>query len=356
MRASYDEIIQSMKNAYKNELGEEVMANSITEKKIQAIASELYALSCYGDFILKQAFVQTATGEYLERHGALRDCERRRGTKAKGLLDFGVYEESDSDIVIEKGTVCSKIFEPLIQYSTDETVVLKAGEKRIAVACTALENGEKYNAETGEVCMLVNPPSGIGYVCNYKPVIGGSDDESDGALRKRIMSTFKIPLNFFNKSAIELEIKNIDDYKDCSIKQSDEAGKVKVIVSCPRTLGDEDLQKVKKAFPQSELFGVEIQLEEAKKTHVSIKVKANVDAVTDRTAQTKEIYDKLYEILSRNKINYSISLDELRKAALKIDSVQSIEISGTNVMGENIVCGSDSYILLDKLEVELYEC
>ena len=51
MRASYDEIIQSMKNAYKNELGEEVMANSITEKKIQAIASELYALSCYGDFI-----------------------------------------------------------------------------------------------------------------------------------------------------------------------------------------------------------------------------------------------------------------------------------------------------------------
>ena len=39
------------------------------------------------------------------------------------------------------------------------------------------------------------------------------------------------------------------------------------------------MQKVKKAFPQSELFGVEIQLEEAKKTHVSIKVKANVDAV-----------------------------------------------------------------------------
>ena len=355
MRATFDEIIQSMKKAYKAELGEEVMANSIEEKKLQAVASELYALSCYGDFILKQAFVQTASGEYLDMHAALRNCERKRGTKAKGVLNFGVYEESDSDIIIEKGTVCSKIFEPLIQYTTDETAVLKAGEKYVTVACTALENGEKYNAEIGEVCVLVNPPSKIGYAENYKPINGGSDDENDNTLRQRVINTFKIPLNFFNKNSIEVQIRNIEDYKDCSIKQSDEAGKVKVVISCPRTLGDDDLTKVKQAFPQAELFGVEIQLEEAKKTHVSIKVKANVDIITDKNAQKKEIYDNLYEILTRNKINYNIQLDELRKAALKIDGVQSIEISGTNVSGECIICGDNSYILLDNLEVELYE-
>ena len=83
-------------------------------------------MSCYGDFILKQAFVQTATRGYLDRHGALRDCKRKLGTKAKGTLTFGINEAIASDIVIEKGTVCSKPNYPLIQYSTDETVILKA--------------------------------------------------------------------------------------------------------------------------------------------------------------------------------------------------------------------------------------
>ena len=72
--------------------------------------------------------------------------------------------------------------------------------------------------------------------------------------------------------------------------------------------------------------------------------------------QITEIYDNIYEILTRNKINYNISLDEIRKAALKIDSVQSVEISGTNVLGDCILCDGDGYILLDNLEVELYEC
>ena len=355
MRSTFNEIFQEMKKAYKAELGEEIIRNSTDEKKLQAVASELYGLSCYGDFILKQAFVQTATGEYLDFHGELRDCKRKLGTKAKGKLTFAVSEAIDSDIIIEKGTVCSNSYNPLIQYSSDETVVLKAGETRVYAACTALGSGEKYNAEGDGILTLVNPPSKIEYVFNEYPITGGSDDESDGSFRKRIMSSFKIPLNFFNKSSIELEIKNIDDYKDCSIRQSDELGKVKVIVSCPRELGDEDLQKIKKVFPQAELFGVEIQLEEAEKMHINIKIKANVDSISDEEAQKQEIYDSLYEILTRNKINYSIPLDELRKAALKTDGVEGVEISGTNILGDCIVCGDGGYLLLDDLEVELYE-
>ena len=101
MKSTYNEILQNMKAAYNKELGREIAENSIDEKKLEAIASELYGLSCYGDFILKQAFVQTATGEYLNRHGALRDCKRKLGTKAKGTLTFGINEAIASDIVIE---------------------------------------------------------------------------------------------------------------------------------------------------------------------------------------------------------------------------------------------------------------
>lgn len=80
---------------------------------------------------------------------------------------------------------------------------------------------EKIQLRGRQFTDSVNPPSGIEYAFNAYPITGGSDDESDGSFRKRIMSTFKIPLNYFNKSSIELEIKNIGNIKDCSIKQSD---------------------------------------------------------------------------------------------------------------------------------------
>ena len=90
MKSTYNEILQNMKAAYNKELGREIAENSIDEKKLEAIASELYGLSCYGDFILKQAFVQTATGEYLDRHGALRDCKRKLGTYAKFAVNISL--------------------------------------------------------------------------------------------------------------------------------------------------------------------------------------------------------------------------------------------------------------------------
>ena len=55
MKSTYNEILQNMKAVYNKEIGREIAENSIDEKKLEAIASELYGLSCYGDFILKQA-------------------------------------------------------------------------------------------------------------------------------------------------------------------------------------------------------------------------------------------------------------------------------------------------------------
>lgn len=50
MKSTYNEILQNMKAAYNKEIGREIAENSIDEKKLEAIASELYGLSCYGDF------------------------------------------------------------------------------------------------------------------------------------------------------------------------------------------------------------------------------------------------------------------------------------------------------------------
>lgn len=90
MKTTWEEIQKSMTETYENYTQKKLLPGTVEEKKLQAIASELYALSCYSDFILKQAFVQSATGEYLDRHGELRSCKRKSGTKASGILSFGI--------------------------------------------------------------------------------------------------------------------------------------------------------------------------------------------------------------------------------------------------------------------------
>ncbi len=355
MKTTWEEIQKSMTETYENYTQKKLLPGTVEEKKLQAIASELYALSCYSDFILKQAFVQSATGEYLDRHGELRNCKRKSGTKASGILSFGINEASDTDIIIEKGTVCSKGENPLIQYITNEDVTLASGQTECEVLCTAMENGESFNAQSGEITVLVKAPLGIEYVINRGDMTGGSDDESDSAFRKRIIETFKIPLNGFNKSSIELEVKNIEDYNDCHIKQSSEAGKVDVIVSCTRELTSDDTSKIKSLFPQCELFGVDVQVKNALKTHYNVKALVTMNYIDDKDSIWQKIYDDLYEILTRNRIDYSITLDELRKVVLKYDSVDSVEITSDALLGDLINCDTDSYLLLDNLEVELYE-
>lgn len=92
MKSTYNEILQNMKAAYNKELGRKLL-KILLMKKLEAIASELYGLSCYGDFILKQAFVQTATGGYLDRHGALRDCKESLALKQRVRLHLALMRQ-----------------------------------------------------------------------------------------------------------------------------------------------------------------------------------------------------------------------------------------------------------------------
>lgn len=61
MNLTYEEILENMKKAYFDECKVNVDNMSDLGKRFETVASELFALSCYGDYIFKQAFVQTAT-------------------------------------------------------------------------------------------------------------------------------------------------------------------------------------------------------------------------------------------------------------------------------------------------------
>ena len=52
------------------------------------VASEIYSVCAYGDYIFRQGFPQTATGAYLDKHAQLRSITRKKAARA-GAYSFG---------------------------------------------------------------------------------------------------------------------------------------------------------------------------------------------------------------------------------------------------------------------------
>ncbi len=217
MKTTYNEILNTMRNAYYEKCGEKAELHSDIGARFQAVASELFSLACYGDYILKQAFVQSATGEHLDFHAELRGIKRKTPSKAEGELVFSITEPSQENIEIPFGTVCSVYGKPFIQFETTENAVLFAGQTEVSVPSRALREGSEYNAEAGSVSVMVNPPSGIESVTNASAFCGGCNEENDTALRKRILESYRIPQTGYSpKSVRELILKN-EEVLDCAV-------------------------------------------------------------------------------------------------------------------------------------------
>ncbi len=355
MKIKFSEILGDMIASYNAKSGEKIDENSVDYKKIEAVASELYAISCYGDFILKQAFVQTATGEYLDNHGIMRSCDRKIGRVATGVLTFSVSEAQSEDIVIEQGTICASSKDALIQFKTINTATLKAGEVSVDVQVRALKMGAKYNSKAGEITVLVNAPAKIESVINKTDINGGSDFESDSAYRKRIMANFCLPLNGYNRYSVESVIKNLSQVDDCEVRFSEEQRRVDVVVSSSVELSDTVLRTIENSVAQAELFGIQVNVIQAKRVDFNIKAKILVDVIYDEDAQKQEMYNSLFEVLDRKKIGHTITLDELKNVAFKSDWVKGISIESDNLVNNSIVCSSKEFLNLSSLEVELYD-
>lgn len=205
---TYDEILKSMKDEFKIQSGCNADDASDVGIKLRVLAGQLYSLSTQMDFVCKQLFLSTATGEYLDNHARARGLTRRKETKAHGVARFFCEDVAQTDILIPKQTRCAILMENSEIYETTKKAIIKQGESFVDVDIVAVKGGESANAVTGVITTLINPPSLVKSVTNITELTGGSEKESDENLRKRIAQSLKIVSNGANKefySEIALE-------------------------------------------------------------------------------------------------------------------------------------------------------
>lgn len=196
------EIYESMLAVFTEKTGFAMEDTADLAVRLYAAAAEIETLYAYADWALRQSFPQSAAGEYLDMHGRLRGIVRKGGKKAVGQLRFRLDAACEADVPVAAGTVCST--QGLVRFVTTQDGKIPAGSLYADIPAEAEETGESGNVPPETVTWMTRAPNGVAGVTNPAAFAGGSSQESDEALRARILDSFIRLPNGANTAFYEL--------------------------------------------------------------------------------------------------------------------------------------------------------
>ena len=208
--------------------------------RLYAAAGQIQTLYAYADWTLRQSFPQTAVGEYLDCHAALRGISRKAGTKAKGVLRFRIDRALEEELPVLKGTVCATA--GLVRFVTTQDGAIEVGELYADIPAEAESVGASGNAGAETVTILTKAPEGVAGVLNPRPFTGGSGTEDDESLRLRVLDSFIRLPNGANAAFYELRaLSHAGVEAAVVIPRMNGIGTVGVVIAAPEGTPPESL-------------------------------------------------------------------------------------------------------------------
>ncbi|MBQ3417422.1 MAG: baseplate J/gp47 family protein [Ruminococcus sp.] len=227
---SYNEIFTRMKENYEERAGIVISDESDIAIRLRVLAGEIFKQQQNEDFILRQMFPLTATGEYLDRHAQSRGITRKPALYASGNVQFYAEQGHTANVVIPQGTVVADA-RTAKRFVTDEAAVIRVGEEYVLTHVTAVEAGASSNARGGNISVLVTPVAGVTNVYNGSVFVNGCDEESDEMLRERIIESYVNISNGTNAAYYKALAMSVDGvYSAGAIGRVRGAGTVNVYV------------------------------------------------------------------------------------------------------------------------------
>ena len=288
---SVEEIYQEMLDCFGERTGLEPREGCDLSARLYALAAQVCALYIQADWVVRQAFPQTAEGEYLDRHAQLRGLERKPAVAAEGRVRFTAGEASDAPQEIPQGTVCMTA--GLVRFETVETAVLEAGALSVDATVRALEPGRLGNVSARAIVSMAVAPFGISACSNPEPCAGGADREADGELRARVLETFKRLPNGANSAFYQQGALSFDQVAAAAvIPRPRGVGSVDVVPATLAGLPSEELlEELKAYFDRRREIAVDLQVRAPETVTVDVAVEVETGEGRDKT----EVLDRVKE-------------------------------------------------------------
>lgn len=195
---NYETIYERMKAKYEELSGAEFDQASDIAIRLRVLAGEIFNAQSHLEWLRRQMFPSTATGEYLDYIAQQRGLSRRPAAKATGYLVFSVTESPAEPVFIPAGTVVATAEASPIRIYTTEDAELRSDYQYVSVPAEAEEAGFRGNIPGGLATVPVNVPPEIDVVYNSSPFHGGFDEEADETLRGRIKDSYLCAPNAMN--------------------------------------------------------------------------------------------------------------------------------------------------------------
>ena len=183
-----DDIYNELKSDFESEAGMTLNDGGDMALRFRALAAQLCSLQAQAEFVQRQCFPQTATGETLDAHASQRGITRIPAVKAVGTLRFSLGSPAAADITVPEGTRCISPDEKI--FAVTEDTVITAGDSYCDAPAEAELAGTQGNVGANSVIFMELPPLGVVSVTNPAAFEGGRDAESDEKLRSRVMASF----------------------------------------------------------------------------------------------------------------------------------------------------------------------
>lgn len=299
------------------------------------------------DLMMEAAFPQTSWGSYLDYLAdELAGLSRRSATAATVTLTISGTAGSQ----IPKGSAFST---GSLTFTTN-AVATVGSDGTIDVKATASATGAGGNVAAGTIVKIPVPIYGISKVTNQEAASGGYEEESDDALRERLLFAVRQPAtsgNAYHYIEWSTAVSGVGAVKVLPLWNGNGTVKVIVVDANKDSPGDELLQQVRDAIAAQAPIGATVTVEAPTLTTVDVSLQVtsgagNADAI--KTALTKyfkgSVFSSDYTNLATMTDSVTISYAQIGRIILdNSDSTGIKDYSTLTINGgtENIVVGAD---------------
>ena len=313
MRA-IETIYQEMLAAYAERRGGQIEEDCELAVRLWAAAAQVQALEAQADWVLAQSFPQTAAGEYLDRHAAVRGLKRQAAAKAVGTLTFTAATAQTGALTVPEGTVC--MTEGAVRFRTTELGTIPAGETSVTVAAEAVETGAGGNVGAGAVHVLTACPVAVTAVTNE-------------ALRVRVLDTFLRLPNGANAAWYELTAcRHAGVTSAKAVGRARGIGTVDVYVSTPEGVpGQALLTELQTVFQKSREIAVDVQVKAPEAVEVNMTLTVKPAEGTAFEAAKAAVESELAGFFGGRLLGQSVKLAELYSRIYALDAVENCRIT-----------------------------
>lgn len=290
--------------------------------RLRVLAGELYQEKAHAEYILRQMFPSTATGEYLDAHASQRGIVRKGATYAVGRVIFSAGTQEHEDILIPAGTeVCTT--GDMRRFVTESDAVLPSGNRDQSVDVTAVQPGSAYNVKIGSIGIIVTPVMGIVSVSNNTKFSGGSDVESDASLRERIIDSYRNLSNGANAAYYRSLALSVDGvYSASAVGCVRGAGTVNVY-ACGKasTLPAAKLQEIQALLDEKRELNVDVRVYSPTVVSVNLYIRLDVQDGYDFTTVAENVRTAVTEYINSLGIGHDVLLSNVGEVIYHLEGV-----------------------------------